>query len=177
MRRMRSACSARAANGHAAAAPPSSVMNSRRCSGRDVRFNRAPPAQNRTCGFPAYGSHLGCCDGESGRIRSSAFVTRAWLWVPVRVVLVRIPLGPRPSLHQTSLRSPPQTPPAVGFLRFVRRLHCYYDEVQTSRVRASLASAPRLPNADRRTHTARDDGGQIRNLPGSGAIPLHVMWP
>jgi len=26
--------------------------------GRDAR-HRAPPAQNRTCGFPAYGSHLG----------------------------------------------------------------------------------------------------------------------
>ena len=47
----------------------------------------------------------------------------------------------------------------------------------TSRVRASSASAPRLPDADRRTHTARDDGGQTRDLPGSDAIPLHVMWP
>ena len=27
--------------------------------GRDVRY-RAPPAQIRTCGIPAYGSHLGC---------------------------------------------------------------------------------------------------------------------
>ena len=27
--------------------------------GRDVHY-WAPPAQNRTCGFPAYGSHLGC---------------------------------------------------------------------------------------------------------------------
>ena len=27
--------------------------------GRDARY-RAPPAQNRTGGFPAYGSHLGC---------------------------------------------------------------------------------------------------------------------
>src|SRR5246127_747493 len=45
---------ARAASGHTAAAPPSSVMNSRRCSGRDAIFI-APPAQNRTGGFPAYG--------------------------------------------------------------------------------------------------------------------------
>src|SRR5262249_4221214 len=35
------------------AAPPSSVMNWRRCSGRDAIFI-APPAQNRTGGFPAY---------------------------------------------------------------------------------------------------------------------------
>ena len=27
--------------------------------GRDAH-HWAPPAQNRTCGFPAYGSHLGC---------------------------------------------------------------------------------------------------------------------
>jgi hypothetical protein len=27
--------------------------------GRDAHYC-APPAQNRTCGFPAYGSHLGC---------------------------------------------------------------------------------------------------------------------
>src|SRR6266700_2155269 len=47
-------CCARAASGHAAAAPPTSVMNSRRCSGRDAIFI-APPAQNRTGGFPAYG--------------------------------------------------------------------------------------------------------------------------
>ena len=30
-----------------------------RCSGRDASY-LAPPAQNRTGGFPAYGSHLGC---------------------------------------------------------------------------------------------------------------------
>jgi hypothetical protein len=30
-------------------------MNARRCSGRDVRFIARPPAQIRTCGFPAYG--------------------------------------------------------------------------------------------------------------------------
>src|SRR3954449_2270529 len=40
--------------------------------GRDAHY-WAPPAQNRTCGFPAYGSHLGClaakrCCGQGGRI-------------------------------------------------------------------------------------------------------------
>src|SRR5436190_14844066 len=44
----------------------------------------------------------------------------------------------------------------------------------TSRVRASSATAPHLPDADRRTrHTARDDGGQTRDLPGSDTIVLH----
>ena len=45
----------------------------------------------------------------------------------------------------------------------------------TSRVRASSASAPHLPDADRPAHATSD--GQTRDLPGSDAIPLHVMWP
>ena len=52
MRRMRSPCCARAASGHAAAAPPSSVMNSRRCSGRDVRFIARPPHRTVRAAFP-----------------------------------------------------------------------------------------------------------------------------
>ena len=45
-------CCARAASGHAAAAPPSSVMNSRRCSGRDVRFIARPPHRTVRAAFP-----------------------------------------------------------------------------------------------------------------------------
>src|SRR3954465_6686853 len=49
-------------------------------------------------------------DGESGRIRSSAFVTRAWLWVQYVLCWCVSPLAP--ALRSTdSLRSPPQTPP------------------------------------------------------------------
>ena len=33
--------------------------------GRDARY-WAPPAQNRTCSFPAYGSHLGCLTAGLG---------------------------------------------------------------------------------------------------------------
>ena len=59
MRRTRSPGCARAASGHVAAAPIN-LMNARRLRrGRDASY-LAPPAQNRTCGFPAYGSHLGC---------------------------------------------------------------------------------------------------------------------
>src|ERR1700738_2282212 len=48
----------------------------------------------------------------------------------------------------------------------------------TSRARASSATAPRLPDADRRTRrTSLDNDGQTRVLPGSDTIPLHVMWP
>jgi hypothetical protein len=46
---------------------------------------------------------------------------------------------------------------------------------QTSRVRASSATAPHLPDADRPAHATPD--GQTRDLPASDAIPLHVMWP
>src|SRR6516165_11816297 len=45
---------------------------------------------------------------------------------------------------------------------------------QTSRVRASSATAPRLPDAGRQRQRR---SGQTRDLPGSDAILLHVMWP
>jgi hypothetical protein len=38
--------------GHATAAPPSSVMNARRCSGRDVRFIARPPHRTVRAAFP-----------------------------------------------------------------------------------------------------------------------------
>ena len=34
-----------------------------------------------------------------------------------------------------------------------------------------------LPDADHRTPYPLDTDGQTRDLPGSGAIPLHLMWP
>src|SRR5215831_8230434 len=69
------------------------------------------------------------CDGESGRIRSSAFVTRAWLWVQYVLCWCVFPLAP--ALRSTdSAALAPADASAVGFLRFVRRLHCYYDEVR-----------------------------------------------
>src|SRR5262249_36839923 len=69
------------------------------------------------------------CDGESGRIRSSAFVTRAWLWVQYVLCWCAFPLAP--ALRSTdSAALAPADASAVGFLRFVRRLHCYYDEVR-----------------------------------------------
>src|ERR1700730_6585542 len=44
--------------------PTSTVVQSRDC-GRDTHY-WAPPAQNRTCSFPAYGSHLGCLTAGLG---------------------------------------------------------------------------------------------------------------
>ena len=45
---------------------------------------------------------------------------------------------------------------------------------QTSRVRASSATAPHLPDAGRQRQRR---SGQIRDLPASDAILLQVMWP
>ena len=61
---------------------------------------------------------------------------------PARALLVGVSLGFRPWLHR--LRD--------GLLRLVRRLHGYYNESDFSRVRASSATTPRLPDADRRCH-------------------------
>jgi len=40
------------ASGHATAVPPSNDMNSRRCSGRDVRFIARPPHRSVRAAFP-----------------------------------------------------------------------------------------------------------------------------
>src|SRR6202047_4009349 len=45
--------------GSAALPIPDSRSAAKRLRGRDASY-LAPPAQIRTCGFPAYGSHLGC---------------------------------------------------------------------------------------------------------------------
>ena len=104
-------------------------MNSRLCSGRDVRFIARPPHRTVRAAFPHTAPPPRVCDGESGRIRSSAFVTRAWLWVQYVLCWCVFPLGP--ALRSTdSAAFAPANCSAVGFLRFVRRLHSYYDEVR-----------------------------------------------
>src|SRR5262249_26780328 len=52
-------CCARAASGHATATPPSSEMNVRRCSGRDVRFIARPPHRTVRAAFPHTAPTLG----------------------------------------------------------------------------------------------------------------------
>jgi CheY-like chemotaxis protein len=54
---------------------------------------------------------------------------------------------------------------------FVRRLHCYYDEV---RLLVSMHHRLRLLAFPMRTADANNDG-QTRDLPGSNAIHLRVM--
>src|SRR4030081_2546504 len=68
-------------------------------------------------------SRLGC------RIRSSAFVTRTWF--RAQYVLCRCVFPLAPALRSTdSAASASADASAVGFLRFVRRLHSYYGEVR-----------------------------------------------
>src|SRR5215471_20181683 len=68
---------------------------------------------------------------------------------PAHALLVRIPLGPRPSLHR--LRCGQLCSPASQLLW----------QSLTSRDRASSATAPRLPDADRR----QLPNGRSRDLP------------
>src|SRR6516165_410324 len=49
---------------------------------------------------------------------------------PVRALLARIPLGPRPSLHWLRRGWLPAVQSAGGLFRFVRRLHGYYGVVR-----------------------------------------------
>src|SRR5215471_7078249 len=88
-----------------------------------LKWQLASLHQNRTGGFPAYGSHLGCMTAIACRIRSSACDTRAWLWVQYVLCWCAFPLAP--ALRSTdSAALAPADASAVGFLRFVRRLHC-----------------------------------------------------
>src|ERR1035437_10398981 len=66
--------------------------------GRDVHY-WTPPAQIRTCGFPAYGSHLGCLTAKRS-LSDLPYVAQRLghafpVLCPARAVLTRIPLGPR----------------------------------------------------------------------------------
>jgi hypothetical protein len=138
-----------------------------------TRF-RAPPAQIRTCGFPAYGSRLGWMTApvsvyapapltrEPGSESRTCFADAYSPWPP--------PFAPPTPPRAFPLQVAPQVvlplcSPASSLLWLG----------PTSRVRASSATAPRLPDADRPAHATPD--GQTRDLPGSDAIPLHVMWP
>src|SRR5258708_12816416 len=89
--------------------------------GRDVHYC-TPPAQIRTCGLPAYGSHLGCLTakrwlGQGWRIvglgsQSSAICsmrsqTRAPAWLRRRTVLPPPPMPPCPNAPSARPLAPP----------------------------------------------------------------------
>ena len=64
------------------------------------------------------------------RMRSSACDTLTQLLRPARALLVRIPLGPRPSLHRLRRIQHHRRSLWGGLFRFVRRLPSYYDKAR-----------------------------------------------
>src|SRR6266511_4229531 len=87
------------------------------------------------------------------------------------------PLSPRPPPFAPPAPprlAPPRTAPQRGAPLCSPASQLLWRSA-TSRVRASSATAPRLPDADRPSHATPD--GQTRDIPGSDAILLRVMWP
>ena len=110
------------------------------------------------------------------RMRSSACDTLTRLCVRHVLCWSAFPLVP--ALGSTgSAAFAPADRLRSRLFRFVRRLHSYYGGV---RLLVSVHHRLRLLAFPMRTavlSTALDTDGQTRDLPGSDAIPLHVMWP
>src|SRR6266571_7599996 len=128
--------------------------------GRDAHY-WAPPAQTRTCSFPAYGSHLGS--------------RRQLLAVCEPAPVPRVP-GTAPGAcfaGPHSPRPPPLAPPAPQRIAPpCSSASQLLWRSATSRARASSATTPRLPDADRPAHLTSD--GQTRDIPASDALIMHV---
>ena len=128
--------------GHERILPSATPARGDKDRGRDT-YCYAPPAQNRTCGFPASGSHLGC-------VTSGPQVHGPLVCDPAHVTRKPDTEFGACFARPHSPWSPPlapSTPPLVAQLRswtsqlLLRGL--------TSRVRSSSASAHHLPHADR----------------------------
>ena len=157
---------------HLARIPSDLGARSRLCSGRDVRFIARPPAQNRTCGFPAYGSRLGCVTAKvavyaparlSREPGSGSSTCCAGAYSP----------GPRPSLHPSSTAFAPADASAVGFPSL-----CSPASIAT--VTRSDFSCPCIIGFGSSpsqcgppyTHSTRRRRPQDTRSPGSGADPF-----
>ena len=86
--------------------------------GRDAHC-WAPPARIRTSPIRASGSNLGSLTAKHVPYAAQRLGHAHPALGPVRALLVRVSLGPCPSLHRLRNRQP----------SFVRRLHSYYDRV------------------------------------------------
>src|SRR4029077_3284944 len=120
--------------------------------GRDASY-LAPPAQIRTCSFPAYGSHLGYQRRRYAAVCKPAPLTRVPGTVPGACFAG--PHSPWP---------PPLAPPAPQRIApLCSSASQLLWQSPTSRARASSATAPRLPDADRRREqlTARREISQV----------------
>ena len=97
----------------------------------------------------------------TGRMRSSACDTRSPALSPVRALLARIPLGPRPSLHRLRCFRLRRRSLCTGLFRFVRRLPSYYGEV---RLLGSVHHRLRLLTFPTRTAAGLLPRGRPRDL-------------
>src|ERR1700737_2969216 len=122
--------------------------------GRDASY-LAPPAQIRTCSFPAYGSHLGYPRQLYGAVCEPASLTR--LCGAESGACVAGPHSPW---------SPPFAPPAPQrFAPLCSSASQLLWRSATSRARASSATAPHLPDADRPSHSTLTASHEISQLP------------
>src|SRR3984893_16155997 len=124
------------------------------CRGRDASY-LAPPAQIRTCRFPAYGSHLGYPRQLCAAVCEPASVTR--LCGAESCACATGPHFPW---------SPPFAPPTP---QRIAPLCSSASQLlwpsATSRARASSATAPHLPDADHPSHSTLTASHEISQLP------------
>ena len=115
----------------------------------------APPAQIRTCSFPAYGSHLGYPRRLYAAVCEPASLTR--LCGAESGACVAGPHSPW---------SPPFAPPAPQrFAPLCSSASQLLWRSATSRARASSATAPHLPDADHPSHSTLTASHEISQLP------------
>jgi len=138
---------------------PEQMQQTGQGSGRDA-ICIAPPAQNRTGGFPAYGSHLGCMTARRSlslatfRMRSSACVTLCRRCVRCVLCWSAFPLVPTLRSTGSSTGRPASF---VGFLATMMGSDFSGP--------ASSATAPHLPDADRPSHATLTAGPETSQLP------------
>src|ERR1700724_1405621 len=129
-----------------------------------TRVTSRPPAQIRTCGFPAYGSHLGYRRQLAAVDEPTSCVTLTRLGV--RRVLSWRAFPSVPALGSTNSAAD-RSALFVGFTATMAGsdFSCPYI--------IGYGSSPSRCGPS----LSLDADGQTRDLPASDAIPLHVIWP
>src|SRR6516225_1154742 len=120
--------------------------------------------QIRTCGFPAYGSHLGSRRQANCRMRPSVCGTLTRFCA--RHVLCQSAFPSVPALGSTNSAAD-RSALFAGFTATMARSDFSYPCIIGYGSSPSRCGPSLSPDAD----------GQTRDLPASDAIPLHVMWP
>src|SRR3974390_1150808 len=120
--------------------------------------------QTRTCSFPAYGSHLGyprrCC-----AVCSPAPGTRAPGTVPGACGAGPHSPRPPPLAPPAPQRSAPSRTAPQRYAPLCSSASQLLWQSSTSRARASSATTPRLPDADRPSHSTLTASHEISQLP------------